>query len=144
MSTAEQRYERCLVGLRARKQDHALRWWSELTSDQRDTLLGEIKAIPWSVLDPILPTHVLSKPKSEVPANLEPASVYRPSARNSLSRFRFRFRPARRPIQSARIQSLRTCSASFTASRSSANEASMALANAGRSGTTSQSPIKPK
>lgn len=79
MPTTEQRYQRCLAELRPRKQEHVLHWWSELTTDQRETLLTEIEAIPWSGLDPIIPTHVLSEPNCELPAGLEPAPVYQPS-----------------------------------------------------------------
>ena len=69
-------YERCLVGLRTRSQEHLLRWWAELTQPQRRTLLAEIEAIPWDLLDQVIPTHIQNRPPKDTPTGLEPAPVY--------------------------------------------------------------------
>ncbi len=69
-------YERCLAELRTRSQEHLLRWWAELTQPQRRTLLAEIEAIPWDLLDQVISTHIQNRPPNDTPTGLEPAPVY--------------------------------------------------------------------
>ena len=72
----EQRHQTCLVALRARGQEHLLRWWDELGSDQRNHLLADIESIPWELVDGLVATHVLSKPPCEAPTDILPPDVY--------------------------------------------------------------------
>lgn len=72
----EERYRNCLAALRSRRQDHALRWWPELTESQRVRLLDDLESIPWDVLDRLIPTHVLSKPGTGLGGEIQPAPVY--------------------------------------------------------------------
>jgi len=71
----EDRVRRCRPALEDRGQGHLLRWWHELTLEQRHRLLTETEAIPWDLLDPVIPTHVLRRPTRALPAHLAPADV---------------------------------------------------------------------
>jgi len=70
------RHERCRQELAQRNQTHVLRWWDELAEAQRSQLLTDIESIPWSLVDRLVPTHVLAKPARAVPADLKPAPVH--------------------------------------------------------------------
>lgn len=72
----EQRHQTCLDILTSRGQEHLLRWWDELGSDQRNQLLADIESIPWELVDGLVATHVLSKPPCEAPTNISPPDVY--------------------------------------------------------------------
>ncbi len=61
--------------LKPRGQEHLLQWWGELSGEERQTLLSELESIPWGILDPVIPTHVLSKPESVVSKTIQPARV---------------------------------------------------------------------
>jgi len=71
----ETRYENARETLATRGQTHVLRWWQELDDDRRTQLLDDIESIPWSLLDPVIPTHVLAAPKTTTLSNLAPAEV---------------------------------------------------------------------
>jgi len=72
----DERYRNCLATLRARGQDHVLRWWEGLASGERERLLDDLESIPWDVLDKLMPTHVLSQPNTALTGELQPAPVY--------------------------------------------------------------------
>ncbi len=72
----QQRYQRCLQALESRGQQHVLRWWDDLEPAQREHLLSDIEALPWDVVDALMPTHVLGKPARSIPDNLAPPKVY--------------------------------------------------------------------
>ena len=74
-----ERWARCTDELHGRNQDHVLGLLATLEDTEKAALLGDIEAIPWSLLDPLLATHVLSTPQQDIPKKLEPARVY-PSA----------------------------------------------------------------
>lgn len=71
----EGRYIEARRALEARNQQHVLDWWDELDGEQRAMLLSDIESIPWEVVDPLVPTHVLSKPAPLTYEDLEPADV---------------------------------------------------------------------
>lgn len=68
--------ERIRAELRARGQEHVLRFWGELSDSNRDALLNDLSRIPWSTLDPVLSAHVLSSPSTEALTGLAPPNVY--------------------------------------------------------------------
>ncbi len=70
------RHRKCSADLAARGQGHVLRWWGELDEAQRDELLTDIESIPWTLVDPLLASHIRHKPQHNVPADLAPAPVY--------------------------------------------------------------------
>jgi UDP-N-acetylglucosamine/UDP-N-acetylgalactosamine diphosphorylase len=74
--TLEQRYDAERETLARRGQQHVLRWWSELSLEQRRHLLAQAESIPWALLDPILETHVRRAPPTHAPENLAPPRVY--------------------------------------------------------------------
>ncbi len=61
MSISE-RLQSCRRALLDRNQQHVLRFWDELDKTRRTALLDDIESIPWSVVDPLIATHVLSAP----------------------------------------------------------------------------------
>lgn len=73
----DDRYHKCLAVLRNRGQEHVLRWWGELGRAERLKLLTDIESIPWSLIDPLIKTHVLETPTAREPADLQPPQVYR-------------------------------------------------------------------
>ena len=72
----KQRYQTCLAALKARGQEHVLRWWDELGLEQRRQLLTDAEGIPWGLVDDLIPSHVLTRPARSMPADLRPAEVY--------------------------------------------------------------------
>lgn len=58
-----------------RGQEHLLRWWPELNDGQRRELAEAVRSLPWTLIDELIPTHVLRKPVVAAPANLMPAPV---------------------------------------------------------------------
>lgn len=75
--TIEQRRQNCERDLASRGNLHLLKWWDQLDAQHKAGLLAEIEAIPWTLLDTIIPTHVLKKPRESANQALEPARVYR-------------------------------------------------------------------
>lgn len=71
-----ERFESCLASLRPRGQEHALRWFDQLEPAQQEQLLADLQSIPWSLVGPLLDTHVRSAPPKLAPAGLEPAPVF--------------------------------------------------------------------
>ncbi len=57
-------------------QEHLLQWWDDLDDAQRNQLLGEVESIPWESLKPLIQSHVLAKPKVNIPRDLKPADVF--------------------------------------------------------------------
>lgn len=70
------RLKRCRAILEPMGQDHLLRWWDELDDAQRELLIGDVEAVPWSTVQPLIESHGRTAPRREVPSNLEPAKVY--------------------------------------------------------------------
>jgi UDP-N-acetylglucosamine/UDP-N-acetylgalactosamine diphosphorylase len=75
-SSIESRYASCKAALSDRGQQHVLRWWGELGPAERNHLLSEIQSIPWEIVDPLIASHVVRKPKETVPTDLSPPEVY--------------------------------------------------------------------
>jgi len=75
-TTRLKRLEACRAELERWGQAHVLRFWDELTSDQRDQLLDELQAIPWALVGPLVETHVKRRPEPESLTDVEPAPVY--------------------------------------------------------------------
>ncbi len=75
-STVDARCQACLATLKPRGQDHLLRWWDVLDRAQREQLADEIESIPWAILDPVIPTHVLARPEQSALQGLSPAPVH--------------------------------------------------------------------
>jgi UDP-N-acetylglucosamine/UDP-N-acetylgalactosamine diphosphorylase len=71
----DERYRVVQAALAARRQEHVLRWWSELDAPYRARLLSQLESIPWELVDRVIPTHVLAKPRREVLGQLVPAPV---------------------------------------------------------------------
>lgn len=71
----DSKYQELLSIVAPRTQDHVLRWWSELDAADKEKLAGELKALPWELIDELIPSHVLKKPVVVAPTNLEPATV---------------------------------------------------------------------
>ena len=74
--TIDRRYQKCRTALQSRGQEHVLRWFGELGRDQQLALMDDIDSIPWTLVDPLIDTHVRRTPPKVAPANLEPAPVY--------------------------------------------------------------------
>lgn len=74
-ATNEQTYRELMSLLTPRKQEHVLRWWPELNASERGEMAGELRALPWELIDELIPTHVLGKPSVAAPTNLSPAPV---------------------------------------------------------------------
>ncbi len=72
----ESRYDACLQTLKARGQEHVLRHWSVLTEAQRAELLTDIESIPWDVVEPLIESHVLQKPRCAMHDDVTPPNVY--------------------------------------------------------------------
>ncbi|MCH7884451.1 MAG: UDPGP type 1 family protein [Planctomycetes bacterium] len=79
--TLASRYDAALATLQGRGQNHVVRWWDELGVRDKEHLLGQIEAVPWDVLDRLIPTHVQSEPHGRIPTDLRPAPVF-PSTPN--------------------------------------------------------------
>jgi len=75
-SSLESRYQHCLRDLKARGQEHLLRWWADLGKSDRERLIADIESIPWTVVDGLMDTHVRSAPARAAAADLAPAPVY--------------------------------------------------------------------
>lgn len=76
-SSIDSRYKSCRATLTGRGQQHVLRWWDELEPGQREHLLSDIESIPWDVVDPLIPSHVLQRPHRSIPTDLSPPEVYK-------------------------------------------------------------------
>lgn len=76
------RYQAIVTALQARDQGHALAWWPELGPKQRDQLLGDLEAIPWTLLDGLMDSHIRSRPTFAVLDGLQPADVLVPGGDN--------------------------------------------------------------
>lgn len=74
-ATIEARLEVARAELSTRRQLHVLNWWEVLESDLRLQLLDDIESIPWEILDPLIPTHVLATPQVDPLSDLKPAEV---------------------------------------------------------------------
>ena len=70
------RLDRCRDVLRPRGQDHVLKHWDALNATQRAELLADVESIPWDAVDPLIRSHVLSKPEHALSTDLAPPEVY--------------------------------------------------------------------
>ncbi|MGD2108131.1 MAG: UDPGP type 1 family protein [Phycisphaerae bacterium] len=70
------RLKRCRRDLETRNQQHVLRFWDELSDHQRDHLLTDVESIPWDVVDPLVQSHILTRPEQTVPTELSPPCIY--------------------------------------------------------------------
>ncbi len=80
-SSHDSRYQSCRATLTGRGQQHVLRWWDELDPGQREHLLADLESIPWDVVDPLIPSHVLQRPHQSIPTDLSPPEVYKQEPR---------------------------------------------------------------
>ena len=71
-----QRYKAVQKILIAHKQSHLLRFWDQLDSLGRDSLLEQIEALDFAQLELLISSHVLAKPDKIVPANIAPAPFF--------------------------------------------------------------------
>ncbi len=62
--------------LRPWGQEHLLRFWDELSADERVHLAAQIQAVDWELLDRWIRRCVLHKPEFTLPPDLEPAPYY--------------------------------------------------------------------
>lgn len=62
--------------LRTLGQEHLLRFWPELTSEQRAALIDDIEHIPFGELTGLIQTHVHYKPSAAMATSIEPAPFY--------------------------------------------------------------------
>ncbi len=74
--TIECRLQACQSQLASRGQAHVLRFWDDLSTAEKSSLLAELEAVPWDVLDDLIPTHIVNKPEVAAPGELEPATVF--------------------------------------------------------------------
>jgi UDP-N-acetylglucosamine/UDP-N-acetylgalactosamine diphosphorylase len=58
------------------EQSHILHFYDTLDEAQKNSLLAEIEAIDWPEVARLVETYVKSKPKFELPKNVEPAPYY--------------------------------------------------------------------
>ncbi len=72
----DSRFSSCQEQLSSRGQAHVLRFWDGLTIDEKASLLGELEAVPWDVLDDLILTHIVNQPVVAAPGDLEPAKVF--------------------------------------------------------------------
>lgn len=72
-----ERYLKCRDDLESRGQTHILNCWNSLNNDSRCHLIDQIESICWATVDPLIQSHVLSKPADDVLGNLQPAVVHR-------------------------------------------------------------------
>lgn len=79
-TSLDSRYQAISAALASRDQGHALEWWPELNSDQRDQLLGDLEAIPWDLLDGLMASHVRGCPEVAALDGLQPAAVLVPGS----------------------------------------------------------------
>ncbi len=70
------RYEAARRALEGVDQAHALKFYDQLDDAQKEELLGQIEDIDWPEVARLVRSHVLEKPKFELPANLAPAPWY--------------------------------------------------------------------
>ncbi len=77
LNAIDQRKQRCLAELEARGQGHLLRWWDQLDANQQEDLLDKIESIPWTVIDPLMESHVRTKPVTKLTGELTPAPIFR-------------------------------------------------------------------
>jgi len=71
----QQRYSDARDRLEAVQQDQLLRYWDELDSAERLTLLEQIESVVWEEVAPLVESHVLQRPEEQVPTGLSPALV---------------------------------------------------------------------
>ncbi len=72
----ERRYRSCREELTALGQGHVFQWWTELTPASQDRLLHDVENLDWSVLEPLIATHVKARPAAGEASGIEPARVY--------------------------------------------------------------------
>lgn len=57
-------------------QEHVFTFWDELDASQRERLLEQIAEVDWLEVARLIESHVLAKPKFELPERVEPAPWY--------------------------------------------------------------------
>ncbi len=62
--------------LRACGQEHLLRFWPELTAEQRAALIDDLEHIPFGELAGLIETHVRYRPSAALATSIEPAPFY--------------------------------------------------------------------
>jgi UDP-N-acetylglucosamine/UDP-N-acetylgalactosamine diphosphorylase len=70
--TLEQRLENAKAALEKADQSHVLKYYDQLTDDQKEQILGQIESIDWVECTRLIQTHVLNKPEFKQPESIEP------------------------------------------------------------------------
>jgi UDP-N-acetylglucosamine/UDP-N-acetylgalactosamine diphosphorylase len=73
----QERFLKCQQKLVDHRQQHLLRFWDELTDEQREELLNTIESISWGLITRLIETYAKAKPEAACPTPLEPAPAYR-------------------------------------------------------------------
>lgn len=71
----EQRLARVKEQLRRHGQEQLLRFWGELDGGGRERLLGDIEAIDFPELAPLIESHVKREPELHLPRSIQPADM---------------------------------------------------------------------
>lgn len=75
-SGLNQRYQRATETLTPYNQQHVLRFWDQLDPSARQRLLDQIEGLNLALIESLIPTHVLAKPETIVPADIAPAPFF--------------------------------------------------------------------
>ncbi len=70
------RYHRAAEQLEAADQTHVLGFYEELDPTRRERLLEQIESVDWAELGGLIERYVISKPRLDLPATIEPAPWY--------------------------------------------------------------------
>jgi len=62
--------------LKQNKQSHLLKFYEDLDKNQQKSLMSSLQDINWEELNILIQSHVLNKPESEIPDDLEPAPFF--------------------------------------------------------------------
>jgi UDP-N-acetylglucosamine/UDP-N-acetylgalactosamine diphosphorylase len=76
MPTLTERHAAAAKTLAAVGQSHVLKFYDELTGEQRDQLLSQVEGIDWPEVGRLIKSHVLNTPPLHLPKNIEPAPCY--------------------------------------------------------------------
>ena len=62
--------------LKLYNQQHLLRFWDELSEDQRNILVSQLNGIDWTNIESLIKSHVLRSPDSTIPDDLTPPAFF--------------------------------------------------------------------